>query len=222
MTHRNPTAQGLASTTFLPSGTPLGAVIVLHGAGSSGSSHADFARLCTEHDLAALVFDQRGHGESEGPLDGRMAEDVAAVAALLPDVPLGLRGSSMGGYVALAAANDVGASAVVAICPAIATGLARGLAEDRYDLTVDVPAATAFLDAHPADALAAGLRCPLLLMHAEDDEVVPLPHSLALHTAAPDSELLVAPGGDHRSVQHDPALQLRSVRWLRERLVAVG
>ena len=110
---------GLAYELVLPEGEPRGGVVILHGAGSCKENHRDFARACAGAGLAALVFDQRGHGASEGALDGRALDDVATMAALLPaGVPVFLRGSSMGGFVALAAARRTGAAGVVAICPA--------------------------------------------------------------------------------------------------------
>ena len=58
----------------------------------------------------------------------------------------------------------------------------------------------------------------LLLLHAEGDEVVPVEHSRELHAAAPGSRLVEAPGGHHRSIQHDPEFQALSVRFLARRL----
>lgn len=225
MTSGTPTAgriDGLAYLLYVPEGPCAGGVVVLHGAGSAKESHVDFARLCAASGLATVLFDQRGHGESDGPLDGRMAADVRTIASVLPAGPVGLRGSSMGGYVALAAAADIPAAAVVAICPAPADGLARGIERGAFDVVTDVAAAVAFLDAHPAGDLAAGLPCPLLLLHAEGDEVVPVAHSRALHERAPASELVAVPGGDHRSIQHDPAWQARSIAFLTAAFTAAG
>src|SRR5688572_10673497 len=92
---------GLAYTLWLPRTEPWGGLVILHGAGSCKESHHDFARAARDAGLAAVCFDQRGHGDSEGALDGRMLEDVATVAGVLPPgLPLALRGSSMGGALA--------------------------------------------------------------------------------------------------------------------------
>ncbi len=171
--------------------------------------------------LAAIAFDQRGHGESQGPMDGRALEDIVAIAALLrshlPDhAPIGLRGSSMGGYLALVSASAARAEAVVAICPASAEGLQRGLTEHRFTFTADAPALHAFLATHdPREAIAA-LDVPVLLLHAEGDEQVPVEqsHELARLTHHPGSRLIAVPGGHHRSVQHDPDLRAVSLRFL--------
>jgi pimeloyl-ACP methyl ester carboxylesterase len=212
---------GLAYALFLPERPPAGGVIVLHGAGSVKESHYDFARRCRSAGLAAVCFDQRGHGESEGDMDDRAIDDVAVMRTLLPaGAPVGLRGSSMGGWMALAAAERVGASAVVAICPATSDGLMRGLREGRLGFRADVPALARVLGAHDLEVAAVDLGERLLLMHAEGDETVPVEVSQGLHAVAPASRLIVTPGGHHRSIQHDEELQAFSVRWLAQRLRA--
>jgi alpha-beta hydrolase superfamily lysophospholipase len=221
---------GLAYSLWLPE-NPLGGVVVLHGAGSCKENHHDFARAALAADLAAIVFDQRGHGESAGPMDGRALEDVARMTALLrsriggegDDTPVALRGSSMGGYLALVSAATVGAGAVVAVCPAGAEGLRRGLAEGRFTFAADEPALAAFIEAHdPRDAIASLGDVPVLLLHAEGDEQVPVEHSreLAALMRSPRSRLIAVPGGHHRSVQHDPDLQAVSLRFIVRALVS--
>jgi alpha-beta hydrolase superfamily lysophospholipase len=208
---------GLAYDLFLPPGEPVAGVVIVHGADSSRLSHLGFARRCAAAGLAAVAFDLRGHGESAGALDGRAIEDVAAMAALAgagPGRPLAVRGSSMGGWLALAAGAELGAAAVVAICPASEAGLLRGLRQGAFAFAADRPALEALLERRPAAAAAATLGDRLLLLHAEGDEVVPVMLSRELHAAAPGSRLVVVPGGHHRSVQHDDELQELSVRFV--------
>ncbi len=210
---------GLAYALFLPHDPPRGGVVVLHGAGSSKESHYDFARRCRTYGFAAVAFDQRGHGASEGALDGRAVADIGTMAGLLPPgAPLALRGSSMGGYLALVGADAVGADAVVAICPASAEGLRRGLRERRFTFRAAEPGLDAFLAEHDELAAAETLRSPLLLLHAEGDEQVPVAHSRELHEVCEHSRLVVVPGGHHRSIQHDDELQDLSVRFVRKAL----
>jgi len=62
----------------------------------------------------------------------------------------------------------------------------------------------AFIAAHdPRDAVAA-LDIPVLLLHAEGDEQVPveLSRELATVLSSPRSRLIALPGGHHRSIQH--------------------
>lgn len=214
---------GLAWARFLPAGGADAAsagVLILHGAGSCKESHFDFARAARANGWAALAFDARGHGASDGAMGAAVLDDLAAMAALLPaGAPLVLRGSSMGGYLALVGAERVGARAVVAICPAPADGLRRGLRTGRLDgFRADAQGLDAFLAEHDGLLAAEMLDVPLLLLHAEGDETVPIAHSRALHDAAPRSRLLALPGGHHRSIQHDGELQGEALRWAGKQL----
>lgn len=209
---------GLAYALYLPEGVARGGVVILHGADSIGNNHADFARVCRASGLAAVVFDQRGHGDSEGSLDGDALQDVARMAALLPAGPVFLRGSSMGGFMALASAELVGARGVVAICPAGRDLVLHALRHERFEFRADVPALVAMLEDVDLEAAARFLGANLFLMHAEGDERVAVEHSALLHAAAPGSRLLRVPGGHHGSLQHDPELQAEAVQFLLERV----
>src|SRR5579859_6760653 len=222
---------GLAYSLWLPGrAAARGAVVILHGAGSCKENHHDFARAAIATGLAAVAFDQRGHGKSAGPMGARVLEDVAAMTELARSaagaaahsvaggagVPVALRGSSMGGYLAILAAPLVDARAVIAICPASADGLVRGLGADALHFEADRPALARFLGEHDLHGAVADLEVPLLLLHAEGDEQVPVEHSreLAALARGPGSRLVAVPGGHHRSVQHDPELQALSLRFL--------
>lgn len=226
---RSGRADGLAYTLWLPDRRAGAGVVILHGAGSCKESHYDYARALNAAGIAAVCFDQHGHGDSDGPMDGRALDDVASIARVLragmgePGAPVALRGSSMGGCLALLAASAVGARAVVAICPASTEGLRRGLAAGTLRFKADVPALDRLLGAHDLHEAVAQLELPVLLLHAAGDEQVPVEHSreLAVRLRSPASRLIVTPGGHHRSVQHDEELQAVSVRFI-ERALADG
>jgi len=212
---------GLSYSLWLPKTTAPGGVVTIHGAGSCKENHHDFARAVLGAGLAAVAFDQRGHGDSEGPMDGRAIDDVVAIATLLRSrlpgtAPVALRGSSMGGYLALVSAAAAGAAAVVAICPANGELLRRGLDEGRFTFAADRDALDRLLSDHDVQAAARELEIPMLLLHAEGDERVPVEHSRELATAlrSPRSRLIALPGGHHQSIQHDAEMQAVSVRFI--------
>lgn len=200
--------------------------MVLHGADSAKESHHDFARAALALGMATICFDARGHGESDGPMGARAIDDVVTISTLLRDrlgdqrAPLALRGSSMGGYLSIISAEAAQAQAVVAICPASAAGLRRGLAAGRFSFGADRAALDAFLAEHELEPAVAALRAPLLLLHAEGDEQVPIEHSreLAQLVTSPGSRLIAVPGGHHRSIQHDAELQAVSLRFIEQAL----
>jgi len=215
------THEGLAYALFLPPVEPRAAVVILHGAGSAKESHFDFARTALSYDMAAVAFDARGHGRSEGRFGPGAIDDVLAICALARrHAPrIALRGSSLGGGLAIhaaAAGGDV--DAVVAICPSPEDFLLRGLRAGRLDgFEADRDALEPWLetlDLHAA-AAALGPRCALLLLHARGDEQVPYTVSEELIEAASEPKrLLLMPGGHHRSIQHDLELQAESLRFV--------
>ena len=91
-----------------PPGSP--GVVVVPGLGSSRGNHADMAETLQASGIAALALDLRGHGDSDGRLDSGAPDDVVAGLTALAErghAPLGIRGSSMGGLLALhVAARD--------------------------------------------------------------------------------------------------------------------
>jgi alpha-beta hydrolase superfamily lysophospholipase len=229
MRHPTPTPpelgsqDGLAYALFLPDGEPDVGVVILHGAGSAKESHFDFARGCRADGMAALAFDARGHGRSEGSFGPSAFDDVLAMAELLRTYApkIALRGSSMGGWQAIhsAAQADGGASAVVAICPAPDSGLLRFLRSgQRPEFRCDTDACEAWLASLDVCEAAGrlGPETALLLMHARGDEQVPYTVSERIHEAAKEPKrLLVVPGGHHRSVQHDEELQAVARQFVR-------
>jgi alpha-beta hydrolase superfamily lysophospholipase len=231
--HRTPdppqvgTHDGLSYALFLPDGEPRAGIVICHGAGSAKESHFDFARNAVAHGLAAIAFDARGHGRSDGEFGPSAFYDVLAIAGVMREhAPhVAIRGSSMGGFCAIhaAALADEPFAAVVAICPAPADFLLRGLRSGRLvDFRVDRAACEPWLetlDMHVAAGSLAG-RTDLLVMHARGDEQVPYTLSEELFAAAGEPKrLLIVPGGHHRSLQHDGEMQAESLRFV-ERAVS--
>ena len=212
------THDGLAWAMWMPKNELIGGVLILHGAGSQKENHFPIARDYAAAGIAAVCFDQRGHGASTGPMDARIISDAVGIAGLLPDGPVALRGSSMGGWVALAAAAPLGASALMAICPTTSGQLLEGVRSGRLPFNCDESALATVLDRGdpPAPSMAT------LLMHAAGDEVVPVARSreLAPLLAHPQSRFLEVPGGHHRSLQHDPEMVSLGVRFTAKQLKA--
>ena len=215
------THEELAYALFMPEGEPKAGVVIVHGAGSAKENHFDFGRAARAHGLAALAFDQRGHGRSEGVFGPTAIEDAVTMCELLAEMApaVALRGSSLGGFVAIHAAAGWGeAAAVVAICPAPEDLLLRGLRSGRLvEFALDREAVEPWLEALDLyEAVARlGPRTALLLLHAEGDEQIPYTVSQDLHKAAREPKrLLVLPGGHHRSLQHDGELQGESLRFI--------
>ena len=216
------TRDGLAYALFLPPEPATAGVLVLHGAGAAKESHFEFARAARAQGLAALAYDARGHGRSTGEFGPTAFGDALSMLDLLGEhaPAVALRGSSMGGFTALhAAALEPAVAAVVAVCPAPEEVLLRSLrSEEELAFRADRAALEPWLRSISLYEAVTRLspHTALLLMHAQGDAQVPWTVSEELHARArvERKRLLIAPGGDHRSVQHDAELQAESLRFV--------
>jgi fermentation-respiration switch protein FrsA (DUF1100 family) len=202
-------------------------MVIIHGAGSRKENHADFARAARGHGWATLAFDQRGHGESADLMSPAALGDVTRLATMLEAVDgvdaarICVRGSSMGGFMAIhAAASSEAIAGAIAISPAGEEHLLRGLRRGELEMRADAGALEAWLGEHDIrEAVELMGAKPLLLIHAQGDDQIPYTWSEELYGhAAEPRKLIVLPGGHHRSAQHDAELHGIALRWLERAL----
>jgi len=218
----------LAASLWLPPehfAVPHPGLIVGHGAGSCRANHQEFCEAACAKGFAVLAFDFRGHGESEGRSDGPLEEDVLAAVRYLGSLPaivanrLCYRGSSMGGFYGLKAATIAEFAALALLCPA-SEDVVLSLTEEAEDSpSWDIQGLRAYFQRQDSRELARQVRCPTLLVHARNDDVVPFQRSLVLseHLAG-ETTLVALPAGGHTGPQHDPRIHSLTVDWLLSRL----
>ncbi len=209
---------------------PWRGMLILHGAGSRKENHGDFGRACAASGWAALAYDQRGHGASDDAMSPAALADVGRMARFLAGVEgvdgsrLCVRGSSMGGFMAIqAAATSDAIAGAIAICPAGAHHLAAGLRGGELSMRIGPGgegALAAWLAEHDLrQAVELMGPKPLLLIHARGDDQIPSDWSEELYArAAEPRKLILLPGGHHRSAQHDAELHGLALRWMERRL----
>lgn len=205
----------LAGRLHLPDqGEPCGLAVVAHGlyADMTSVKHVAFCRLFNRLGLAAARFDARGCGESTGrvaetTLTGRARAVLAVLDRVrselsLEDEPVFLAGSSFGGAAALLAAawlrerGETLSSGVISMAaPCDFHPLLERWEEIRQDemdrsyfddlATVDMPGCLAGL-------------APVLVIHAVEDEVIPVDQAYTLAAlTGPGSRLALLHGSDH-------------------------
>jgi pimeloyl-ACP methyl ester carboxylesterase len=104
---------------------PVPGAVLCHGFGASQRAMEPSAQIMSKQGIATLIFDFRGHGSSEGAVDGKMVEDIVDAWDFLSQLPevdsnrMALIGHSLGAMSAIMAAEKVdNPRALVALaCP---------------------------------------------------------------------------------------------------------
>ncbi|MEV6432498.1 alpha/beta hydrolase [Nocardia sp. NPDC051463] len=186
---------------WVPARRSIGHVLFAHGnAGNIGDRVPIFA-LLTEAGFDVLAFDYRGFGRSTGrPTEHGTYLDSRAARRVLLEQPgvdadrVLYLGKSLGGAVMLELSTVHPPAGLILM--STFTGI-RDAARSVYPFLPRplVP------DAYPTLRRIPTLRAPVLLMHGDQDELLPLRHAERLYAAAPEPKrLVVVPGAGHNDL----------------------
>ena len=215
----------LAVWQAAPVGKPRAAVIVLHGIADSKASAQGSLVALSGMGLLALAPDLRAHGESDGFASYGFHEkaDLTILREKVenehPGIPVGLWGTSYGGAVALQTAaadarfdfvivestfsslheiacDQVSAHTHAALAWVAPIALRRAGGMAHFDAT----------QVNPARA-AASISAPILHLHGDSDEVIPVAHAHRIRDAATGRNyryVTITGGGHYHLRQTDP------------------
>ncbi|HET6609497.1 MAG TPA: alpha/beta hydrolase [Rhodopila sp.] len=191
----------------------------------TGDKATVLAEFCAVRGHAMLRFDYSGHGASNGDfLDGTIgswAEDALAAVDALTEGPLVLVGSSMGGWIglltALARPERVAAFIGIAAAPDFTQRLMWESMTPAEKATLErdgvlyvpsqygepTPITRALIDEGARHHVLMGqiaLRCPIRLLHGQQDPDVPWQFALTIAQQAEsnDVQVILVKDGDHR------------------------
>ncbi len=203
---------------FIPAGGTAPVVIVLHGWGANASLMLPLAPHLHRAGLHALFLDARNHGLSEHDdfvSMPRFAEDLDVAIDWLNDLDdvssVGVIGHSVGAGAALLVGSrrtDLGAIVSVsafahpAEIMATAPPMNRMPARVRTGVlrTMERTIGARFDDIAPRSTVAR-VKAPLMLVHGDADDVVPISNLHELTSRAPKARSLVVPGANHASLE---------------------
>ena len=199
---------------FVPSTIPGVAVtaIVFNGNAGHRGFRAPLAAMLADAGIATLLFDYRGYGENDGvPSEEGLAEDARAAFRYVTsrtDIArnrLLYFGESLGAAVAVRLATEHPPGALILRSPF--TSL-LDVGRHHYPF---LPVAAVLRDRYGSLERIADIRCPLLVISAAHDSVVPAEQSRQLHDAArPPKRLIVFEGVDHNDDAFLASPQLRA------------
>lgn len=199
--------------------TPV--LLFCHGNAGNISHRLDALRVFHNLGFAVLIFDYRGYGKSTGTpseqgtyLDAEAAWRYLTETRGVPSAQVVLYGESLGGAVAcwLASRHPAGAlvlESTFTSVPEMARRMfplfpARWLCRIRYDSLSRI----------------SSVRCPVVVAHSPDDEMVPYEFGRQLFAAAPEPKVFLTLAGRHNDgglAAHPPS-QEKLVAFLAEHL----
>jgi len=186
---------------YIPHPEARGTLLYFHGNGGNISHRVLFLRDLHRLRLNVFIFDYRGYGQSEGgrPSEEGTYRDAKAAWRYLTEkrgIPPGrivFFGESLGAAVAapLAIHHQPGGFILLSAFTSV-QDMAR-----RYYPLWSLPFLLRFH--YPTLERVARVRCPLLIAHSPEDEIVPFEHGQRLFTAAQAPKTFFEMRGDHNS-----------------------
>ena len=182
---------------------PDGVVFYLHGNAGDLSTwfvNSDYYRRLN---LDLVILDYRGFGKSSGHIQSQaqLLADVRSAWQTIAPRYAGLRriiaGRSIGTGLAAALAAEVQPELTVLISPYFSL---QDLAQSIYPW---VPAAVLRYPLR-TDQWLPQIRGPVLLVHGEQDTLIPIGHSVRLLALSPRAALLRVPQAAHNDIQRFP------------------
>lgn len=234
--------QSLAALLFSPASAARAVLIVCHGfrgGKENGGQIIPFAQALTDRGLLVVAFDFSGCGESSGEFSpitlSRQVRDLEQVCAYVQsnyNLPQMVLGRSFGGSTAIAAASclpgvsayilwsapfDLNATFALILdqdYERLAAGDSVIMADEAGSFKLEPDLLADMQNHNMSQGLQAMLGKPVLLVHGEDDEVVPVENVRQIAAHLPDAALYIIPGADHRFSEHIQQRQAITLGWI--------
>jgi fermentation-respiration switch protein FrsA (DUF1100 family) len=188
---------------YIPTPDRKTTLLYFHGNAGNITHRWDWAKQLRTLKINVLLFDYRGYGKSTGtPSEKSLYEDAEHVYNFLikeknlQPQHLILYGESLGSAPACYLASLYSVRALILRSPFTN-------ARDMASKIFPIPLVSRLIRSRlPNDEYIKQARCPVLIIHAEDDHVVPFKQGERLFRLAPEpKEFLRFPDGDHNTLE---------------------
>ena len=201
------------SAWFVSAKKAKGVILFCHGNAGNMSHRLGSIELFHKLGYSTLIFDYRGYGKSEGSpsekgtyMDAQAAWDYLVDTRKVSPGNIIISGRSLGGAVAAALAKDNHPAAL--ILESTFTSV-PDLAAQLYPF---LPARLICCFSYNTKARVAQVKCPVLVVHSRDDEMIHISHGRALFEAAKQPKrFLELAGGHNDSVNSSAAVYTKGL-----------
>lgn len=188
----------LLDAWWIPAEQPRAGMLFLHGNAGNISHRLRSLQQFNRLGLSVLIIDYRGYGRSQGRTDeqGTALDARAAWQWLLENSPAADRiifGRSLGAAVAAELARTVDANAVILESSFRSIPL---LGQQLYPF---LPVRLLTRIHYPVIDYIRDINAPLLVIHSEDDEIIPVAEGRAVFEAANEPKHLLIIRGGHNN-----------------------
>ncbi len=173
-------------------------LLFFHGNAGNISHRLDSIRQFHQLGLSVLIIDYRGYGQSSGGItEAGLYRDAEAAWLYLTatrgidDENIVIFGRSLGASVAAKLASIERPSGLIVESSFTSV---PDIAQDLYPW---LPARYLSRLRHATRDYVRDVRCPVLVVHSRDDEIIPFRHGEAIYEAAPEPRTLLALRGTH-------------------------
>jgi hypothetical protein len=195
------TADGLKLHAWhVPAKDAAGTVLFCHGNAGNVSHRIETIAVLHKLGMNVLVFDYRGYGKSEGrPTEEGTYRDAEAAWAYLVETRgekpqrIVIHGRSLGGSVAAHLAMDRTAAGL------IVESSFYDITELGAELFRWLPVRWLSRMKYKTAEYVKGARCPVLVIHSREDDMIALHHGQKIFDAAPQPKRLLEIHGGHNS-----------------------
>lgn len=182
---------------FIPKANSYATVLYCHGNAGNVSHRVEIAKMFNKRSMNFFIFDYRGFGRSKGVpsevgtyLDAQAAYNYLVKTKVIPPGRIVLYGKSLGAAIAIDLATKVKAGALISESAFTSTA---DLARDVYKI---LPLWLFISQKYDSLKKIDKINMPKLIIHSQNDEIVPFRHGKKLFDKAKEpKELYVMKGG---------------------------
>ena len=182
---------------------PKGVVFFLHGNSGNLDSWLTSVDFYRRNNFDLLVLDYRGFGKSEGHIasEAQLHADVMAawksIAADYTGKKVVVYGRSLGSGPAAKLAAEIRPDLTILVTPYLSLD---AMATERY------PWLPSFINRYPmrSDRWLPMIKSPVLLVHGDNDHVIPMSQAIALRATRAGTDLLVVHSAGHNDIHNFP------------------